>query len=291
NFTVDTTSPQYSFNQTNSTEAGEDVLFSLYWEDGTNLAGYIFSFDNGTGTFTNDSYVGMTGTGNWSNATKRINSTVGCTIQWRVYANNTVGNMNVSEIFKFNTIDLSISVHEADNSTDKAWSILNIPLDFNYYCYAGMGGCDDSLASDSDGSTANYTIDNTGGTVDVLAYVTSDFNSSTFMICSSADDDNDGDDEACKDAPTIGQNGADNLQIYINVSGSWGWYNVSNSNRDGSSYALAVDCDVPAGKNATGIDFQVRAPYGTQGSYGTTITFVAYSNICADGDEGTYYTP
>ncbi|MCK4551014.1 MAG: hypothetical protein KAT91_03595, partial [Candidatus Aenigmarchaeota archaeon] len=241
----------------------------------------------------NDSYVEMTSTGNWSNVTKSVNSTVGSAIRWRVYANDTAGNMNASLIYSFSTTttNININIHEADNSTDKAWSILNIPLDFNYYCYAGMGGCDYSLASDSDGSTANFTIDNTGNTVDVLAYVTSDFNTSTFMICSSTDDDNDGDDAACKDAPVTGQNGADNLQIYINVSGSWGWYNVSNSNRDGSSYALAVDCGVLTDTNATGIDFQVRAPYGTQGSYGTTITFVAYNNICSDGEEGTYYTP
>ncbi|NOR84849.1 hypothetical protein GQ473_01920, partial [archaeon] len=293
NITIkDVTAPQYSLNQTNSTGAESDVLFSLHWTDSA-LLGYIFSFDNGTGTFVNDSYVGMTGTGNWSNVTKWVNSTVGSTIRWQVYANDTSGNMNDSIIYSFNTIstNININIHEADNSTDKAWSILNIPLDFNYYCYAGMGGCDDSFAADSDGSTANFTIDNIGDSVDVLVYVTSDFNSSTFMLCSSTDDDNDGDDENCKDSPITGQNGADNLQIYINVSGSWGWYNVSNSNRDGAAYALAVDCDVPANINASGIDFQVRAPYGTQGSYGTTIIFVAYNNICSDGDEGTYYTP
>ena len=103
---IDTTNPQYSQDSTNTTNAGEDVLFSLYWTDNTGLAGYIFSFDNGTGTFANDSYVAMTGAGNWSNVTKTINSTVGATIQWRVYANDTSSNMNASEIFSFNTTNI-----------------------------------------------------------------------------------------------------------------------------------------------------------------------------------------
>ena len=102
-FTVDIIPPQYSNNQTNSSEAGSYVLFSLYWEDDA-LAGYIFSFDNGTGTFVNDSYTEMSGTGNWSNATKRVNSTVGATIRWRVYANDTVGNMKASDEYVYFTI-------------------------------------------------------------------------------------------------------------------------------------------------------------------------------------------
>jgi hypothetical protein len=38
----------------------------------------------------------MTGTGNWSNVTKVINSTVGCRIRWCVYANDTSNNWNGS---------------------------------------------------------------------------------------------------------------------------------------------------------------------------------------------------
>ena len=47
----------------------------------------------------------MTGTGNWSNVTKSVNSTVGSTIRWQVYANDTVGNMNASLIYSFDTIN------------------------------------------------------------------------------------------------------------------------------------------------------------------------------------------
>ena len=99
----DATAPQWSNNQTNSTFAGQPVLHSVLWTDDTQLDGYIFSFDNGTGTFVNDSFVVMTGTTNWSNVTKVVNSTIGSTIQWRVYANDSSGNLNVTNTFSYLT--------------------------------------------------------------------------------------------------------------------------------------------------------------------------------------------
>jgi hypothetical protein len=92
---IDTIPPTYSQNSTNSTWAGKPVNYSLYWQDsGSGLSGYNFSFDNCTGTFVNDSWVAMTGSTNWSNVTKTINSTVGCLIRWCVYTNDTANNWN-----------------------------------------------------------------------------------------------------------------------------------------------------------------------------------------------------
>ncbi len=128
-FTFDTTYPKYSLNQTNSTEAGSDILFSLYWEDNIELAGYIFSFDNGTGTFENDTYVTMTGTLNWSNVTKTVNSTASTLIRWIVYANDTTGNMNTSDTYSFLTTSTGdstppqITIQSPQNTTYKTQSI------------------------------------------------------------------------------------------------------------------------------------------------------------------------
>ena len=99
----DSTAPTYSSNSTNSTLAGTPVKHNLYWQDNIGLSGYIFSFDNCTGTLTNNSFVAMTGTANWSNVTKTINSTVGCTIQWKVYANDTTNNWNTSLTYSYLT--------------------------------------------------------------------------------------------------------------------------------------------------------------------------------------------
>ena len=92
----DSTPPFYSSNSTNSTVNGTDILHSLFWQDDIGLFGYIFSFNNGTSIWKNDSFVSMAGTGNWSNVTKTINATVGVAYSWCVYANDTSGNMNGS---------------------------------------------------------------------------------------------------------------------------------------------------------------------------------------------------
>ena len=93
----------WSNNKTNSTRPGSAVLHSVYWTDNSGLSGYIFSFDNGTGIFSNDSFASMTGNSNWSNVTKLINSTQATLIQWIVYANDSSNNWNSTGIMGYYT--------------------------------------------------------------------------------------------------------------------------------------------------------------------------------------------
>lgn len=95
--------PTPSSNSVSSTAAGTSVQFRLKWTSTTGLSGYIFSFDNCRGSFVNSTWTAMTGTSNWSNVTKAINSTVGCTIRWRVYANDSSNNWGTSDIYSFTT--------------------------------------------------------------------------------------------------------------------------------------------------------------------------------------------
>ena len=132
----DLTPPTWSNNQTNNTNANRSTLFSLKWNDnnGGGLAGYIFSFDNCTGSFVNSTWTAMTGTENWSNVTKTINSTNGCPIRWRVYANDTANNWNVSDIFTFTTTQFitvcksgscdSTTVQGGINLAPAGWTVL-----------------------------------------------------------------------------------------------------------------------------------------------------------------------
>jgi hypothetical protein len=53
--------------------------------------------------FLNDSWIEMMGYVNWSNVTKVVNSTLGSVIRWRVYANDTSNNWNVTEEFTYVT--------------------------------------------------------------------------------------------------------------------------------------------------------------------------------------------
>lgn len=107
--------PTYSTNSTNSTTAGTTIQHRLYWQDETALSGYIFSFDNGTGAFTNDSWVSMIGTLNWSNVSKIVNFTVGSTIQWKVYANDSSNNLNESITYSYLTTEPSDEISPSIN--------------------------------------------------------------------------------------------------------------------------------------------------------------------------------
>ncbi|MEM7819075.1 MAG: sialidase family protein [Candidatus Aenigmatarchaeota archaeon] len=74
---------------------------------GTLKEEYVQFYLSYTG-FINDSWVAFEGspTNAWSNVTKIVNSTVGSLIRWRVYANDTNNNWNVSEIFSYITSNL-----------------------------------------------------------------------------------------------------------------------------------------------------------------------------------------
>ena len=100
---TDATPPQWSNNYTNSTFAGSTINHSVNWTDGTALSGFIFSFDNGNGSFLNDTWVSMIGTANQSNATKVVNSTISSTIRWIVYANDSSNNLNATNTFQYIT--------------------------------------------------------------------------------------------------------------------------------------------------------------------------------------------
>jgi len=117
---ADSTSPTYSLNSTNSTNAGTAVSHNLNWTDNSGLSKYIFSFANCTGTLTNDSTVySFSGNPAWSNITKRINITLGCTIRWRFFANDTSNNWNASLTYNYTTTDNILPTYSSNqtNST------------------------------------------------------------------------------------------------------------------------------------------------------------------------------
>jgi len=106
-YSPDTTNPTYSDNSTNTTAAGKDILHSLKWTDNSGLSGYIFSFDNGTGSFTNDTWTAFSSNPETITVTKHSNTTVGTTIQWKVYANDTNDNWASSSTYSYVTAECS----------------------------------------------------------------------------------------------------------------------------------------------------------------------------------------
>lgn len=111
--------PTYSNVQTNSTVAGEKILFSIQYNDGIALnpnGQYIFSTNN-TGTWTNESAVNFTATPSWANVTKTLNSTEGISIGYRWYADDNAGNINNTEIFTLTTTSANTAPTLTANAT------------------------------------------------------------------------------------------------------------------------------------------------------------------------------
>ena len=61
-----------------------------------------------------DPWQPMSGTGDWSNVIKVITPDVGKTIRWKVYANDTDNNWNVSDEFSYVTTDGSVCIGDVD---------------------------------------------------------------------------------------------------------------------------------------------------------------------------------
>jgi hypothetical protein len=153
--------PKYFDSSTNSTEAGKPVEFRLRWTDNIGLSKFIFSFDNCTGSFVNatEGWQPMTGTGNWSNVTKTINSTINCTFQWRIYTNDTGNNWNASEIFSYLSTE-PIPPQYFDNSTNSTLAGTSVEFRLRWTDNFGLSGhifSYDNGENATDNSTVNQT--------------------------------------------------------------------------------------------------------------------------------------
>ncbi|MGC8811994.1 MAG: PGF-pre-PGF domain-containing protein [Candidatus Aenigmatarchaeota archaeon] len=141
NFSIDIFPPTYSLSSVNSTVAGEFTLFSVKWNDTRGLSGYIFSIDNCTLNFYNYSWVSWQTSPleAWSNITAKINSTVGCTIRWKVFVNDTSNRWNVSLEYSFNT---SSKIYCGNGACEEGETCSNCPQDCA--CPGSPGCCGNS---------------------------------------------------------------------------------------------------------------------------------------------------
>ena len=96
----DNTPPTYGSISTNTTIASASCNFNCLINDDTNVSSYIFSYNN-TGTWINDTTLAFTSFYNssaaWANVTKTLNDTVGNTVSYLWYANDTSNNWSSSD--------------------------------------------------------------------------------------------------------------------------------------------------------------------------------------------------
>lgn len=107
------------------TSPAAQMLFkeeSMWWYISTNLSN----------SWLNYSWVPMTGASNWSNVTKIITSTTGANMSWKVYANDTSNNWNMSDIYPYTTTSITPS---------NCWTVLGktllLPLGCQYITKIG----------------------------------------------------------------------------------------------------------------------------------------------------------
>jgi hypothetical protein len=96
--------PPFASNiSTTTTNSGNITTFSLSWQDERSLfgGGYIFSTNN-TGQWVNSTWAGFLSNPDWGNSSLTLNNTIGITIGFREFANNSLNTWGDSGI---NTIE------------------------------------------------------------------------------------------------------------------------------------------------------------------------------------------
>ena len=114
NFTLtsssDTTSPTINYITKSTTSANASCIFQCQISDDTALAYYIYSTNN-TGQWLNDTRTAFTTNPQTISVTKTLNDTVGVTVSFKWYANDTLNNNVTSATNSFQTTEAGIPVY------------------------------------------------------------------------------------------------------------------------------------------------------------------------------------
>jgi len=266
----DTTPPTYSLNSTNSTLAGTPVSHNLYWQDNVGLSYAIFSFDNCTGSLQNITGMSLSGSSAWSNFTVVINSTVGCTIRWCVYANDTSNNWNGSSCltpFSYVTTSpavpyLEVSLITPDPTLTKTNIIQNLTFWVNATVTCRGGDCGEVNGTVRYNSTSPYPD----------TPINETYGATPFFI-------NETPAQAMKSCGNLLQDQSCNLSWLINATGeiNSGWkigvlFNSSlasvQQNHTSNATVLITSCTIDMTTQFSSINFGTVNP-STQGNNAT----------------------
>ncbi len=131
-FYVGDAPPWFSSNGTNNTTPyyRDTILIYTKWTDDINLSTAILQI-NSTGSFVNLTYMDMTGTSMWSNFTLNTSDYMIGSIWWRIIANDSGGNWNVSMSPSLVTIVDNENPGIGISSIANFSSTSNITLEFN----------------------------------------------------------------------------------------------------------------------------------------------------------------
>ena len=177
---LDTTNPTFTDDLINNTapRQNDSIDVNITITDETTIDGYIFSWDNGTGDFINESFVELSGN-SWTIANvsiiKLIEVEEGTIIQYRWFANDTLGNTGTSNIFFVTvggTTAPNVTIHSnnffaSDNSTIISLNqAASVRLNFTFTDNIDLFGfvfnvtCNDIVIFNQTNTSLNGTIDN-----------------------------------------------------------------------------------------------------------------------------------
>jgi PKD repeat protein len=252
----DTAPPEWSNAGTNNTAAGQPTLFHVKWTDDIGLSGFIFGTNN-TGAWTNDTWTPMSGTTDWSNVTKILNSTGGLVVQWRAWANDTSDNWNDAGILSLTTTQPPVASFIYSPSTPYTGENVTFNATDSY---------------DPDGTIASYLWDFGDGTNASGVIVTHSYADNGTYTVTQTVTDNDGLSDTTSANVTV----FNRLPVAIFTesaetvsTGETITFNASASyDPDGS--IVSYFWDFGDGTNATGVI--VGHAYADNGTYTVTLT-------------------
>ena len=157
--------PTYSNIGTNTTLAGNPAKFHVFWQHEDGLSGYIYGTNN-TGTWQNESWTDPWSgepTEGWSNVTKTLNSTVGVTVEFQFWCNNTnaVWGTTGTKFLTTTSGEISIEVDQISVSTLR----INVGVEVYIYFHSRFNNNQSSCTTGNlYVNTTEYSINNTGWT-------------------------------------------------------------------------------------------------------------------------------
>ncbi len=202
NMTGDTASPQWSQQGSNTTLIGVGEPIKLYanWSDNINL-NYAWLSTNETGEWKNKSGVygspidiNLSASETWSNFTWQNTSTpAGTIVGWRIYANDSNSNenvtniqsftLNVTELWNFSTNgSIFSSPAIADINGDTFIDVVIGSDDFNIYALNGTNGSKLWNYSTEGAVGSSPSLANVTGSGDDLEVIVGSFDNSVYVL-------------------------------------------------------------------------------------------------------------
>jgi hypothetical protein len=158
----DTQPPDTLIAGVSSSISGMPSLFYSKWQDDRGLSGFIFSTNN-TGVWINSTWTSLSTNPAWANVTVTLNSTVGLTIGFRWYCNDTSNNWKDTGIFAL------ISLKADDqaptySSIEVNSTVASSPTQFSSYWTDNNGLSGYIFSTNNTGVWANDTLVGISGT-------------------------------------------------------------------------------------------------------------------------------